>query len=190
MRRTFYKRELVISSRAHLPTWLPRTQRSRLVPAAILESRMSVGTQRDGHAFALRIPPGTAPICSRNLSHLEDVDGEAFQVSLSVSSSEPPTHLLLRSKSLISRRSSDRRRKHPLHLHWTSTTSTTRTFRGLRAYHSLSFSRVHVNTHTLHAVGSAAGFLSVALPILLRSRPVSRERSNARDDDALPRSVP
>lgn len=37
----FYERELVISpSRAHLPTWLPRTQRSRLVPAAILESRM------------------------------------------------------------------------------------------------------------------------------------------------------
>ncbi|KYQ57469.1 hypothetical protein ALC60_03430 [Trachymyrmex zeteki] len=46
-----------------------------------------------------------------------DVDGEAFQVSLSVSSSKPPTHLFLRSKSLIGRRSSDQRRKHPLYLH-------------------------------------------------------------------------
>lgn len=116
--RTFYERELVISSRAHLPTWLPRTQRSRLVPAAMLESQISVGTQRGRHAIALRVPPGTPATRSpgRNLSHLEDVDGEVFQVSLSESPSKPPTHRLLRSKSLIGRRSDDQRRKHPLDL--------------------------------------------------------------------------
>lgn len=31
---------------------------------------------------------------------------------------------------------------------------TTRTLKGLRPYHSLSFFRVHVNTHTLHAVSA------------------------------------
>jgi len=53
----------------------------------------------------------------KTLSHLEDVDGEAFQVSLSVSSSKPPTHLFFCLKSLIGRRFSDQRRKHPLYLH-------------------------------------------------------------------------
>lgn len=44
--RAFHERELVISSRAHLPTWLPRTQRSRLVLAAMLESPMPRRMQR------------------------------------------------------------------------------------------------------------------------------------------------
>lgn len=117
-----------------------------------------------------------------NLSHLEDVDGEAFQVCLSVSSSEPPTHLLLRSKSLISRRSDDQRRKHPLCLRWTSNCyGTTKNSRSRpRVSLLISRCRVHVNTHTLHAATrSRHDFLSVALPLLLRSpaRRNERERS-------------
>lgn len=151
MPRTFYERELVISSRAHLPTWLPRTQRSRLVPAAMLESQMSVGTQRGGHTIVLRVPPGTLLMYppGRDLSHLEDVDGEAFQVSLSVSSSEPPTHFFLHSKSLIGGPVISARniRCISTDTHY----STTRLLRGVGPYHSLSFFREHVNTHTLHA---------------------------------------
>lgn len=55
------------------------------------------------------------------------------------------------------------------------------------AYHSLSRSRVHVNTQTLHAAITGRSkqrraIPLVALPILLRSRPVDRERSRARGD--------
>lgn len=99
------------------------------------------------------------------MSYLDEIDGETFQVSLSVSSFEPPTHLL-RPKFLIGPtfgHGSIRRISGNIH----SEITMTLIFFYVSLY--LSFSRTR--KHTYAGIGV---YFSVALPILFRSRPVNR----------------
>jgi len=156
MPRTFHERELVISNRAHLPTWLPRTQRSRLVPAAMLESRMSVGTQRGRHAIALKVPLKTSP----DIFHLGKLSLTWRTLMEKPSRSPfqcPPANHQRISSSAWNPLLADGSVISDGNIRCTSTDihyRTTRTLRGLRPYHFLSIFRVHVNTYTLHAISA------------------------------------
>lgn len=133
--RALHECELVISTRAHLPTWLPRTQRSRLVPAAILESRMPTGMQRawTNSIILGHLPPqtnpqkGKPPLKStkkekgrgrrrmKKQAHQGNVGQEHFPISRLLSTDDPPSHLRSRRVFLSSDRWHSSRHQSPLH---------------------------------------------------------------------------